>query len=138
MAIFVNDGGTLRTIRFIAVNDNGTIRRVNEVYVNDGGSLEGPFSAVHATTRSTNTQTTFVSGSQETSFATTCTFETNRATDSTFLTVRTTTTTFDTSRDTTTTFTTTRATTSTTCRRVRSRESVIHVHFTCSCTRYMY
>ena len=66
MAIFVNDGGTLRTIRFIAVNDNGTIRRVNEVYVNDGGSLEGPFSAVHSTTRSTNTQTTFISGTQET------------------------------------------------------------------------
>ena len=62
MAIFVNDGGTLRTIRFIAVNDNGTIRRVNEVYVNDGGSLEGPFSAVHSTTRSTECNHSVSSG----------------------------------------------------------------------------
>ena len=70
MAIYVNDSGTLRQLRFIAINDNGTIRRVNEVYVNDGGTLEGPFSAVHQTERSTNTQTTFVSGTQETSFGT--------------------------------------------------------------------
>ena len=70
MGIFVNDGGTLRTIRFIAVNDGGTLRRVNEVFVNNGGSLEGPFSAVHETSRSTNTETTYISGTQETAFAT--------------------------------------------------------------------
>ena len=80
MAIYVNDGGTLRTIRFLAVNDSGTIRRVHHVYVNDGGSVEGPFDAVHSTTRSTNTQTTYISGTQETAFATTCTFETNKNT----------------------------------------------------------
>ena len=84
MAIYVNDGGTLRTIRFLAVNDGGTIRRVHHVYVNDGGSLEGPFDAVHSTLRSTNTETTFVSGTQETSFSTTCTFETNKNTSQYF------------------------------------------------------
>ena len=61
MAIYVNDSGTLRQLRFIAINDSGTVRRVNEVYVNDGGSLEGPFSAIHTTTRSTTTQTTYAS-----------------------------------------------------------------------------
>ena len=77
MAIYCNDGGTLRTIRFIAVNDGGTIRRVHHVYVNDAGSLAGPFDAIHNTARSTNTETTFVSGTQETAFSTTCSFETN-------------------------------------------------------------
>ena len=57
MAIFVNDSGTLRTVRFIAVNDSGVIRRVNEVYVNDGGTLAGPFTATHETTRQTATTT---------------------------------------------------------------------------------
>ena len=84
MAIYVNDGGTLRTIRFLAVNDSGTIRRVHHVYVNDGGSLEGPFDAVHSTDRSTNTQTTFISGTQETAFSTTCTFETNKNTSTVY------------------------------------------------------
>ena len=96
MSIYVNDGGTLRTLRFLAINDSGTIRRVNEVYVNDGSSLEGPFSAVHTTARTTNTETTYVSGDQSTSYSTTSTFNTNRDT----------TTIFDTTRDTTTTFNT--------------------------------
>ena len=65
MAIYVNDSGTLRQLRFLAINDSGTLRRVNEVYVNHSGSLEGPFTAVHTTTRSTNTETTYVSGTQE-------------------------------------------------------------------------
>ena len=80
MAIYVNDGGTLRTLRFLAINDSGTLRRVNEVYVNHSGSLEGPFSAVHTTTRSTNTETTYVSGTQETAYSTTTTYNTNRDT----------------------------------------------------------
>ena len=74
MAIYCNDGGTLRQVRFLAINDSGTIRRIHHVYVNDNGSLEGPFDAVRSTQRSTNTETTFVSVTQETSFSTTCTF----------------------------------------------------------------
>ena len=93
MAIYVNDGGNLRQIRFLAVNDNGTIRRIHHVYVNASGSLEGPFDAVRATDRSTNTQTTFISGTQETSFSTTCTFETNKNTSTVFDTTKATTTT---------------------------------------------
>ena len=80
MAIYVNDSGTLRTLRFLAINDSGTIRRVNEVYVNDGGSLEGPFSAIHTTARSTNTETTYVSGTQETAYSTTTVYQTNKDT----------------------------------------------------------
>ena len=64
MAIYCNDGGTLRQVRFLAINDSGTIRRIHHVYVNDNGSLEGPFDAVRSTARSTNTETTFVSGTQ--------------------------------------------------------------------------
>ena len=77
MAIFVNDSGTLRTVRFIAINDSGTIRRVNEVYVNDNGSLAGPFTATHATTRQTATTTSTISGVQNTVFNTTTTFDTD-------------------------------------------------------------
>ena len=84
MAIYVNDGGTLRTIRFIAVNDAGTVRRVHHVYVNDGGTVAGPFDAIHSTARTTNTETTFVSGTQETAFSTTCSFETNVNTSTVF------------------------------------------------------
>ena len=87
MAIYVNDGGTLRTIRFLAVNDGGTIRRVHHVYVNDGGSLEGPFDAVHSTLHEAQTQTICVFGTQETSFILLVLFETNKNTSTVFLTV---------------------------------------------------
>ena len=91
MAIYVNDSGTLRQISFLAINDNGTLRRINEVYVNDGGSLEGPFTVTHETSRNTATSTSTISGLQDTSFATTTTFNTTQSTLTTFDTSRTTT-----------------------------------------------
>ena len=98
MAIYVNDSGTLRQVKFLAVNDGGVVRRVNEVYVNDNGSLAGPFTATHETSRNTATTTSTISGVQNTVFNTNTVFDTDYNT----------TTTFDTSK--VTTFNTTLAT----------------------------
>ena len=84
MAIYVNDSGTLRQLRFIAINDSGTVRRVNSVYVNDSGSLEGPFSAIHTTSRSTNTETAYASGTHETAYNTTTAYDTTKTTQTDF------------------------------------------------------
>lgn len=38
MSIYVNDGGTWRTVRVPSVNDGGTWRNPKAVYINDGGT----------------------------------------------------------------------------------------------------